>query len=158
MPVAVTDQVLETPGLTETLAGCEVMATAELREILAVLLMVLPPSQFLLNLKALSYYCLREYDAAETEFEAARGFDPYCLDHIDTYSNILYVKEDRVQLSHLAHMLSKIGKYSPEVCCVVGNYYSLRGLHERAILSFQRALRLNPKFLSAWTLMGHEYV
>ena len=122
------------------------------------LLLVLPPSQFLLNLRALGYYCLREYDAAETEFETARGFDPYCLDHIDTYSNILYVKEDRVQLSHLAHMLSKIGKYSPEVCCVVGNYYSLRGLHERAILSFQRALRLNPRFLSAWTLMGHEYV
>lgn len=119
---------------------------------------VLPSSQYLLNLKALSLYCLREYDAAGAEFETARAYDPYCLDHIDTYSNILYVKEDRVQLSHLAHMLTKIGKFTPEVCCVVGNYYSLKGMHERAILSFQRALRLNPKFLSAWTLMGHEYV
>ena len=122
------------------------------------LALVLPSSQFLLNLRALGMYCLRDYDAAESSFEAARTADPYCLDHIDTYSNILYVKEDRVQLSHLAHMLSKVGKHSPEVCCVVGNYYSLRGMHERAILSFQRALRLNPKFLSAWTLMGHEYV
>lgn len=119
---------------------------------------VLPASQCLMNLKALAFYCLREYDSAEQEFETARACDPYCLDHIDTYSNILYVKEDKVQLSHLAHMLTKIGKYSPEVCCVVGNYYSLKGLHERAILYFQRALRLNPKFLSAWTLMGHEYV
>lgn len=119
---------------------------------------VLPNSQCLMNLKALSFYCLREYDSAEQEFETARACDPYCLDHIDTYSNILYVKEDKVQLSHLAHMLTKIGKYRPEVCCVVGNYYSLKGLHERAILYFQRALRLNPKFLSAWTLMGHEYV
>jgi anaphase-promoting complex subunit 8 len=33
---------------------------------------------------------------------------------------------------------------------VVGNYYSLKGKHERAILYFQRALKLNPKCLSAW--------
>jgi hypothetical protein len=30
--------------------------------------------------------------------------------------------------------------------------------HKRAILYFQRALKLNPQYLSAWTLMGHEYV
>jgi anaphase-promoting complex subunit 8 len=46
----------------------------------------------------------------------------------------------------------------PETCCVVGNYYSLRNQHEKAVLYFQRALRLNPSYLSAWTLMGHEYV
>ena len=40
----------------------------------------------------------------------------------------------------------------------VGNYYGLRGQHEKAVLYFQRALKLNPNYLSAWTLMGHEYV
>ena len=30
--------------------------------------------------------------------------------------------------------------------------------HEKAVLYFQRALKLNPNYLSAWTLMGHEYV
>jgi len=60
---------------------------------------VLPPSQALLNLRALALYCMREYDAAEGVFESARAADPYCLQHIDTYSNILYVKEDRVQVS-----------------------------------------------------------
>ena len=33
-----------------------------------------------------------------------------------------------------------------------------RGMHERAVQYFRRALRLNPSYLSAWTLMGHEYV
>lgn len=42
--------------------------------------------------------------------------------------------------------------------CVAGNYYSLRSQHEKAILYFQRALKLNPHYLSAWTLMGHEYM
>ena len=39
-----------------------------------------------------------------------------------------------------------------------GNYYGLRGQHENAVLYFRRALRLNPNYLSAWTLMGHSYV
>ena len=51
-----------------------------------------------------------------------------------------------------------MNKYLPETCCVAGNYYSLKGQHERAITYFQRGLRVNPHFLSAWTLMGHEYV
>lgn len=40
----------------------------------------------------------------------------------------------------------------------LGNYYSLRTEHQKAVLYFQRALRLNPQYLAAWTLMGHEYV
>ncbi|KAK8943020.1 Anaphase-promoting complex subunit 8 [Platanthera zijinensis] len=34
----------------------------------------------------------------------------------------------------------------------------LKGQHEKAVLYFRRALKLNRKYLSAWTLMGHEYV
>lgn len=39
-----------------------------------------------------------------------------------------------------------------------GNYYSIRREHEKAILYFRRALKLDRAYLSAWTLMGHEYV
>jgi len=39
---------------------------------------------------------------------------------------------------------------------VIGNYLSLKGRHERA-WSLRRALRLRRTYLSAWTLMGHEY-
>ena len=28
----------------------------------------------------------------------------------------------------------------------------------QAVTYFRRALKLNPQYLSAWTLMGHEYV
>ena len=33
-----------------------------------------------------------------------------------------------------------------------------QGQHERAVEYFRRSLRLNPSFLAAWTLMGHEYM
>lgn len=39
-----------------------------------------------------------------------------------------------------------------------GNYYSIRSEHQRAIIYFQRALKLDPHYLSAWTLMGHEFM
>ena len=117
-----------------------------------------PSSYTIVTYKALAHYALRDYDRAQECFEAARNVDPHQLAHVDTYSNILYVKERRAELSHLAHVVTKIDKFSAESCCVVGNYYSLKGKHERAITYFQRALRANPKFLPAWTLMGHECV
>jgi hypothetical protein len=45
---------------------------------------------------------------------------------MDTYSNILFVKEAFAPLSHLAHRLAVTDKYTPEACCVIGNYYSLK--------------------------------
>lgn len=49
-------------------------------------------------------------------------------------------------------------KFHPQTCCVVANYYSLRGEHEKAITYFRRALALDPDCVAAWTLMGHEFV
>jgi anaphase-promoting complex subunit 8 len=49
-------------------------------------------------------------------------------------------------------------RWPAETCCIIGNYYSLKGQHEKAVLYFNRALKLNRNYLSAWTLMGHECV
>jgi anaphase-promoting complex subunit 8 len=38
-----------------------------------------------------------------------------------------------------------VEKFCPESCCVVGNHYSLKGKHERAVLYFQRAIKLNAR-------------
>lgn len=84
--------------------------------------------------------------------------DPMRLDDIDILSNILYVAENRVKLSKLAHYYLRVDKDRPEVCCMVGNHYSLRGEPERAIQYFRRATELDQSYLPAWTLMGHEYV
>lgn len=40
-----------------------------------------------------------------------------------------------------------IDKYRTETCCVIGNYYSLRSQHEKAVVYFQRALKLNPRLV-----------
>jgi len=76
---------------------------------------------------------------------------------MDIHSNVLYVNEDKTGLSQLAHSLMLIDKHNPVTCCIVGNYYSLKRNHEKAIQCFSRALKLNRNYLSAWTLMGHEH-
>ena len=84
--------------------------------------------------------------------------DPHRIDSLDHYSNILYVMRARPKLAFLAQLATATDKFRPETCCVVGNYYSLKSEHEKAISYFRRALMLDRSFLSAWTLMGHEYI
>lgn len=101
---------------------------------------------------------LRETGQAQRWFQDTLGQDRYCLDQMDVYSNLLYVREDRVALSQLAHEAVVIDKYRPETCCIIGNFYSLKQNRTKAISYFQRALKLDRTYASAWTLMGHEYV
>lgn len=103
-------------------------------------------------------YSIREFEEAERIFQELVKVDPFRVDFMDIYSNLLYAKESFTALSFLAHQVFLTDKYRPESCCIIANYYSLKGLHEKSVFYFRRALRLNRKYLSAWTLMGHEYV
>uniref|UniRef100_A0A1B0FIR9 Cyclosome subunit 8 n=1 Tax=Glossina morsitans morsitans TaxID=37546 RepID=A0A1B0FIR9_GLOMM len=107
---------------------------------------------------ALAYHNKRDVDKAIEIFQVLQEADPYRLDNVDTYSNLLFVKELKTEMAELAHKAVGINKYRPETCCVIGNYYSIRSDHQMAIMYFQRALKLNPKYLAAWTLMGHEFM
>lgn len=119
---------------------------------------IFPTSHFLKTQRALLYYHGREFDEAEAIFDAIMKEDPHRLDALDHYSNILYVMERRPKLGFLAQVATATDRFRPETCCVIGNYYSLKSEHEKAVMYFRRALTLDRNFLSAWTLMGHEYV
>lgn len=101
---------------------------------------------------------LPDFHRAELQFDAILKLDPMRVDDIDILSNILYVAENKIKLSKLAHYFLGVDKDRPEVCCMVGNHYSLRQEPERAIQYFRRATELDQSYLPAWTLMGHEYV
>ncbi|EFH50251.1 hypothetical protein ARALYDRAFT_910072 [Arabidopsis lyrata subsp. lyrata] len=99
----------------------------------------------------------REFDHVEIMVREHLRNDPYRMEDMDLYSYVLYAKEACAALSYLAHKVVLTDKYRPESCCIIGNYYNLKGQHEKTVMYFRRALKLN-KYLSAWTLMGHEYV
>lgn len=136
----------------------ELQMNEEAQEELDMLTHLFPNSSYIQAQRAFVVYNLTELEEAQKGLEIVLEKDPYRLEHMDTYSNILYVRNNKAKLSHLAHHAHKTEKYRAETCCIVGNYYSLKGMHEKAVIYFKRALRVNPKYLSAWTLMGHEYV
>ena len=90
---------------------------------------IFPSSTYILVQKAMVYYLERQYDEAEALFEEVLQRDPYRLEQMDAYSNILYVKEKDAKLSFLAHNAIKWDKYRPETCCIIGNYYSVSQRH-----------------------------
>ncbi|KAI0380813.1 TPR-like protein [Hypomontagnella monticulosa] len=131
---------------------------ANLANSLDQLLNIFPTSSFLLTCDALLSYHAKDLVAAEQHFSHLLSLHPHRLDSLDHYSNILYVMNSRPKLAFLAHLCSNVDKFRPESCVVIGNYYSLLSLHEKAVQYFRRALMLDRSCLSAWTLMGHEYV
>ncbi|CDK28377.1 unnamed protein product [Kuraishia capsulata CBS 1993] len=122
------------------------------------LLEIFPNFSFLKIQKALISYNSMDYPTAEHAFDDVLVNDPFRLDDLDAFSNILYVMEKKSKLAFLAQFASAIDKFRPETCCIVANYYSLKFQHEKAIMYYKRALSLNKNCLSAWTLMGHEFV
>jgi anaphase-promoting complex subunit 8 len=91
-------------------------------------------SNFIMNQIAHSFYNNQcnssfdvEFDISLEWFERLVEIDPFRFENMDTYSNILYIKENQGELANLALRCFYNNKYTPETCCVVGNYYSLMG-------------------------------
>lgn len=119
---------------------------------------IFPNSAHLQQQKALLLYHARDHDQAMEIFDGLIRSNPYRLDGMEIYSNLLYVLPNRPKLATLAAMASETDKFRPETNCILGNYYSLISEHEKAVLHFRRALALDRNFHAAWTLMGHEYI
>ncbi|KAJ9163696.1 hypothetical protein P3X46_023336 [Hevea brasiliensis] len=105
---------------------------------------------------ASAYQELRTHNESRAKYEYLQSTFSF-IEDLDMYSNVLYEKECFSALSYLAHREFVTDKYRPESCCIIGNYYNLKGQHEKSVVYFRRALKLNKNYLSAWTLMGHEY-
>ncbi|KAF2705802.1 cell division cycle protein-like protein 23 [Pleomassaria siparia CBS 279.74] len=133
-------------------------STEQVHTSLTQILNFFPNSAFLKTQRALLHYHTKDFDEAEQIFSDLLKTDPHRIDSLDNYSNILYVMGMRAKLAFVAQLATTTDKFRPETCCVVGNYYSLKSEHEKAVMYFRRALTLDRNFLSAWTLMGHEFV
>lgn len=124
-----------------------------------------PSSIYIMSLRFIALYHLHDFTLSEIQFDKILELDPYRVEDLDIYSNVLYVCDKRSKLGRLAEGFLGLGEGGgaggeggKEVCCLIGNHYSLRAEHLKAIKYFQRATQLDRTYLSAWTLMGHEYV
>ena len=98
------------------------------------------------------------YQAALKLFESVRSMD---IDHVtdmDIYSTTLWHLQKDVELSALSEELSDSWYLSPQAWIAKGNCLSLNKEHEDAIKFFRRATQVAPRFVYAYTLLGHEYL
>ena len=65
-------------------------------------------SPYLLTQCAVVHYQLRHFAAAQRILQDMHADMPYRLDSMDVFSNILYVQEDAVSLSQLAHVAVQV--------------------------------------------------
>ena len=92
---------------------------------------------------------------AASKFSEIHKEDPYCLDSMDVYSNVLYVQINQPELAQLAHQAFEVDKYRVETCCIVGKFLF-------AILNFffenLRFLKLTSRILKFLSLRYFEIV
>lgn len=117
-----------------------------------------PTSAYVISQLAVAQNELRDIEAAVDNFKKVRSIDQYRLDDMDVYSNALYVSQRRYELASLAHTANYIEILRYETCFCLANFYSLRAQHDKAATYFARALKLDPTNVSAWVLMGHEFM
>jgi anaphase-promoting complex subunit 8 len=77
-------------------------------------------SVYITSQMAIAYHNKRDVEKAIDIFKHLQIVDPYRLDNLDIYSNLLFVKEMKKEMAFLAHKAVEINKYRPETCCVVG--------------------------------------
>lgn len=118
----------------------------------------LPRTSAIIALEATINYNRRTFERANVLFTELRQKHPYKVESMELFSNMLFVQGNLSALSELAQTFSKIDKFRPETLCIIGNLFSLSEKHEDAIEQFSLALRFDPNFNFAWTLIGHEYV
>lgn len=59
---------------------------------------------------------------AESLFDAVQKADPYRMEEVDIFSNMLYVMDKKAKLGKLAHQYAEIDRNRAEVCCLIGGF------------------------------------
>lgn len=95
-------------------------ATDKVLSIIRDLQSIFPHSIHLRAQEALVYYHMRDFETAEKHFEAVQQLDPYRMEEVDIYSNMLYVMDKRAKLGQIAHEYAEIDRNRAEVCCLIG--------------------------------------
>ncbi|KAJ8958555.1 hypothetical protein NQ314_006394 [Rhamnusium bicolor] len=132
--------------------------------------MGLENSTYIMSQIALGHHNRRKLDEAISMFKNILSVDPYRLDNLDTYSNLLYVLELKKDLADLAHKVVNIDKYRVETCCVIeinardyrawyglGQTYEILKMPNYCLHYYKQAQQLKPNDSRMVIALGEAY-
>lgn len=98
-----------------------------------------------------------KYNEAGILFEYIRRNDPHYYEHLDIYSTLLWHKKETDKLAFLCRTLIEYIPESYITWTALGNYFSLKYDHARALVCFKRSTYIHNHHY-ALSLLGHEYI
>ncbi|KAJ1927306.1 anaphase-promoting complex subunit cdc27 [Tieghemiomyces parasiticus] len=104
------------------------------------------------------HFELGDYARSEQCFAWSWQHHPYRVTDLDRYSTLLWHAQSPTALGHLAHTLTTLHRGAPQAWCTAGNAFSLQQRPVQALQCFERAIQLDPDFVYAYTLAGHEHL
>ncbi|CAJ0566126.1 unnamed protein product, partial [Mesorhabditis spiculigera] len=99
-----------------------------------------------------------DYTSAREILIELRRKHPYRLEGMDLLSTTLWHLQKNYELSQLAQDLTSVYRNRAESWCVAGNCFSLQKQHQQAVDCLRRAVRIDPRYTYAYTLLGHELI
>ena len=69
-----------------------------------------------------------DYEESEILFDKIASDNPFMIEYMDYYSNILHVRQKNVKLCELAQRMTRANPYRPETCCCLGILFLLKGI------------------------------
>ena len=128
------------------------------QQLILVLCVLFPHHAGITAMVASALYGAHDMQRSLACFEQAYVMDPYLLEFVDNFSNLLYVLDMGSRLAQLARNVVALRPHSCSSFLVLGNHFSLLGDHRKSIECFSQAVAVEPSSANAWTLLGHEYV
>lgn len=113
-------------------------------------------SATMLQLQAQISFRSQDYALADADYEVLIDLDPWNLDYYDKAAHACFTLNKATKLATLSRFAFAIDRYSPVTLCILGNYYAAQQKHEKAVEAFSKAVRLDPTYYEAWTLLGLE--
>ncbi|KTF76567.1 hypothetical protein cypCar_00047643, partial [Cyprinus carpio] len=110
-------------------------------------------STYIISQIAVAYHNIRDIDQALYLFNELREQDPFRIENMDTFSNLLYVRSMKPELSYLAHNLVEIDKYRVETCCVIALAHTCYLVN----VQYRHAIEVNKRDYRAWYGLGQTY-
>ncbi|KAI5951079.1 CDC27 [Candida jiufengensis] len=103
------------------------------------------------------YYEIMNYKKSESYFKKLREIDRTRIEDMEIFSTLLWHLHKKIDLTYLANEIYDINPNHPITWCIIGNLFSLNHEPDEAIRCFNKSIKLNSKFIYAYTLKGHEY-
>ncbi|KAL7669357.1 hypothetical protein ACOME3_010017 [Neoechinorhynchus agilis] len=115
-----------------------------------------PKSTYLKSQIALCNHIAGRLNPAYDIFRELRQTDPYNLEFVDKYADLLSESMYCKDLDQLAEDCNAICKWRRESLYVIGMFYSEKNENVRALEYFHRATRFSPSYSRAWSRCGDE--